>query len=733
LQEARVQKAVTDRRADQLENEINDLQSTNMEGEQKYIKLDQERNSLIHQVRDLEQRLEEWTDSGLPARLQRLENELNESTAKLHQESILRGDVESRLQREIADRASEQSDHRRAHAESEVMSSKLAAAQEQITQMAAGDDRKRRLHEDLRTQVQEKASNVDELEGELQNERYRAAQMETENSDLRGTVNDLSNELERTRQTASEKEAHLVMEQNLRNAEQEAHQTYHREQERAASLAIEHQRTMELEFAEAQRALDTSHQYKLESADARYVQLQQEYENMHELLMRVQQENKSLTNRLEDQRTDSTDRMQQLNDALKDADERSHTLMVRHGAELNASKDEVRTLQERLVEFCESAVANHEVMQTQVDRLRVLCGHVKGDCDSLMLSTDSTRSKVESVRQSLEGPLVSFSNENKHRTSRLMEKVQKLQSELEDAKDQVRLFVFIFCCCLLSQMLLFVALSHRLLTSIRFPFQPSQRPQLFLFSFSFTFSSLSQIATLSLQRDTEHGQLIMAQDQVSRLQYDLNGSQRERVGEQAHTKEQLLAAQSETTTARNIIGDLESRLRQAMDQLTNANTQNGILQQECQMTRTSLAEAQERHGQESDTMKELLERTEHQHRRSRTETDGLHAELTAVKKQLQIEGGRSQSFEEERAALEESARSAHARVRDAETRSSDRIKKLKDELHKLHEQLDSTRDLYNKVRDARDQMRDDNQALKLEMETFQRNMQANMHVKGSED
>ena len=69
------------------------------------------------------------------------------------------------------------------------------------------------------------------------------------------------------------------------------------------------------------------------------------------------------------------------------------------------------------------------------------------------------------------------------------------------------------------------------------------------------------------------------------------------------------------------VGDLENRLRQAMDQLTVANTQNGILQQECEMTRTGLAEAQERHGRESDTLKELLERTEQQHRRNRTDAD----------------------------------------------------------------------------------------------------------------
>jgi|TARA_B110000091_G_C13812464_1_gene475910 chromosome segregation ATPase len=225
----------------------------------------------------------------------------------------------------------------------------------------------------------------------------------------------------------------------------------------------------------------------------------------------------------------------------------------------------------------------------------------------------------------------------------------------------------------------------------------------------------------------------MAQDQISRLQYDLNGSQRDRVGDQAHTKEQLLAAQSETTTAKNIIVELENRLQQAMDQLTNANTQNGLLQQDCQVTRTSLAEMQDRQNREADNLKQMLDNTNKQHRKARTECDTIRSELMAVRKQLQIEGQRTKEFEAERQSLEEAAHAAHARVRDTETRSTDRIKKLKDELHKLHEQLDTTRDLYNKVRDARDQMRDDNQNMRNEMDTFQRNLQQNMRVKGGDE
>ena len=412
----------------------------NMDMEQKQARLESENHQLNTQVKNLTQRLDEWHDSGLPSRLERLENELQDTNAKLHQENILRGDVENRLQREIGERANEQSEHRNAMNQMESLATKVSEAHDKINEMTSSEDRQRRVAEDLRAQVQEQVSRIDELEGELQSEKYRLTQLDLENGDLRAQVNDVNADLSRIRQQSTEREAQYAAEQGQRVSEQEAMQQYSQAKERELYTAIEEKRSLELMHVDALRAVEAQFQYKLETADTRYVQLQHEYENLHELLMRVQQENKAMTERLEAQRGDSNGRMGTLTEALRAADERVHTLMVQHGAAMNQSKDEIQTLQERLVKFCESAVANHEAMQTQVDRLRVMCGHVQGDCDFLKLATDTTRSRVESVQQSVEQPLINFSNECKHKVAKLVAEVQKCQSELEDAKDQVRRF-----------------------------------------------------------------------------------------------------------------------------------------------------------------------------------------------------------------------------------------------------------------------------------------------------
>lgn len=445
-----MQKAVSDQRADLIENELEEFRMRNTDLENRYSRVEADNQSLNIEVKDLSQRLNEFNNSGLPAHLERVENELQETTAKLHQENVLRSDVENRLEREVADRANEQLKHQHTMNEMESLVKKMNAAHDKIAEMSSGEDRQRRIAEELRLQIQEQSSRIDELEGELQQEKYRVGQLTTENKNLHGQVTDATTEVSRIMQQNADREAQNAAENMRRTKEIESLQAYGQAKERELHTAIEEKRSLELMHVDEQRAIEAQHQHKLEAADTRYVQLQREYENMHKLLMRVQQENKSLTERLENQRKDSKDRMQQLTDALSAADERAHTMVVKHVAELNVSKDEIRTLQERLVEFCESALTNHEAMQTQVDRLRTMCGHVQGDCDILKQATYTTKSRVETVQQSLQQPIINFSNECKHRIGQLIQESERNRAELEDAKDQVSVFIFINLCLFTS-------------------------------------------------------------------------------------------------------------------------------------------------------------------------------------------------------------------------------------------------------------------------------------------
>jgi len=283
-----------------------------MERESVFGKLQQDNQGLANQVADLTQRLEEWQDSGLPVRLERLENDLHETNVKLSQENILRGDVEVRLQREITERATEQAGHTRAVHEAEALLSKLNATQDRVADIVAAEERQRRMNEDLKHQIQDYASRTDELEGATQSERYRANQLTDENQELRSQVHDLSAEVSRLRQQTKDHVVQSEAEMGQRMAEQEAMQAYRDQKERERTSFVEEKRNMELAHSDEVRVLEAQSQYKLEQADTRYVQLQREYENMHELLMRVQQENKSLTSRLESQRGDANERMNQV-------------------------------------------------------------------------------------------------------------------------------------------------------------------------------------------------------------------------------------------------------------------------------------------------------------------------------------------------------------------------------------------------------------------------------------
>ena len=240
-----------------------------MDLEQKLSKFDSENYQLKHQIKDLTQRLDEWHDSGLPVRLERLENDLQETNAKLHQENILRSHVENRLQREIAERANEQSEHRTTMNEMELLVTKINAAHEKIGEMSAMDDRQRRVTEELRTQVQEQTSHVDELEGELQQEKYRTGQLNTENMELRTQVTDMNADISRMHQESTERETQYAKEQGQRISDHEVMQAYGQQKEKEVHVLIEEKRALELMQADALRANVAQFQYKLENADTR--------------------------------------------------------------------------------------------------------------------------------------------------------------------------------------------------------------------------------------------------------------------------------------------------------------------------------------------------------------------------------------------------------------------------------------------------------------------------------
>ena len=195
--------------------------------------------------------------------------------------------------------------------------------------------------------------------------------------------------------------------------EKESARAQHDDLKAQLKAAVAEARERELLHGDARRSTEARFQYKIESLDAQYVQLQKEYENMHSLLLRVQKENKTLTERIDAQRNEAKDSASRLSEELKASDERLHTAAVKSRAELAEAKDRERALQERIVSMMRSFVNTQEAMQSQIDRLRKMTGHISGNCNSMRKQTDALRSRCETASEAITQPLAAFSNEMK--------------------------------------------------------------------------------------------------------------------------------------------------------------------------------------------------------------------------------------------------------------------------------------------------------------------------------
>ena len=282
--------------------------------------------------------------------------------------------------------------------------------------------------------------------------------------------------------------------------------------------------------------------------------------------------------------------------------------------------------------------------------------------------------KAQNSKDSLSQPLAQFSNECKNAIADMSDTVVALEATAQDAKDE--------------------------------------------------------IATLTLQRDEEHGALIMSQEQISRLQHDLNNLRKQREGDSRHTEDRLRAAAAETNTAKSLLDGMEHKLHKKMEELADSNEQNGRLQQRCQEIAAALAAARADFKRKEDQLRHTLDSKSKAHRDAQSEVGQHRAEITAKRKQLIQQRTRIEILEKSQATLQGKVRELQVRERDAEGNNARRLQALKNELQNLHEQLDRTRMLYDQVRTARDQIRDDNLSLKQEMETFRMNINAN--VKGGE-
>ena len=101
-----------------------------------------------------------------------------------------------------------------------------------------------------------------------------------------------------------------------------------------------------------------------------------------------------------------------------------------------------------------------------------------------------------------------------------------------------------------------------------------------------------QLATSMLQRDDEHGQLIMAQDNIGRLKHQIANLNSRLESEVGQAEERIRKLNAETIANNKLRSDMEMRLHSKMEEVELATKQNTKLQLDRQNLQEKLSSLQ---------------------------------------------------------------------------------------------------------------------------------------------
>lgn len=615
------------RRVDMVEAELEEAHATDASLRNEIDVLKRKNSVLETKCNKLEDRLIDLQDIGLHQKAKRLESELARAKASMRDESLRCHDLEAELQRQKADRQLDSDQHQRALTEIETLTGELRATKNKLTDAMSSEYHHKTLIEDLRNQIVEHTSRADRFQTAFEEEKQKTETSEHSQGIYKSQVAELETMNARLRQKLQEKDMKLAEQVASSTADKESAASRYKDLEGRLRTIVAEAREREIYQGDVKRATEARFQHKVESLDTQYVQLQNEYESMHELLLKVQNENTELTHRIDTIRKKYKEKEIEVSKAATACDERIYTEGVKYRAKIQKAEDRARDLQERLVGMMKSFVNAHEAMQSQLDRLRTMSGSVQEDCQSIRRETDAFHSKCMSASESITQPLIAYSSETKSIFLRLCNKAALLENNLEDSRDE--------------------------------------------------------LVAAKLHIDTERGQLIMANESINHLKHEITGLQQARKDEEAHTAERLRASASECSTAQNLVEELETRVTKYIDQLTAANGQNAQLQKQCQELRNELQDAKDQHQNEYDAIKEMLETSEKSVRSARASQDELASELNSALRQLEMENQRAAEYQNEKSAMERVRLEADRRVQMSEQAYIHKIKGLKDELHAL--------------------------------------------------
>jgi chromosome segregation ATPase len=399
---------------------------------------------------------------------------------------------------------------------------------------------------------------------------------------------------------------------------------------------------------------------KLDRMDNQYISLQNEYTTLNQVLEKVQKDKTMKLEEFEEERRVFREKLHELTELRQIEAEVAHENETRHKVERARLVDEIARMEEELQGVLSSYGGELAHIKSSLAGLARGCKEYQTDFNEVVGKVKSMASRVNMFSDQVWKPIEKYSSMLKNGLQKVQQENVLLRSRLEDTKDQ--------------------------------------------------------LATSMLQRDDEHGQLIMTQDTIGRLQHQLAALRSRLESEVSQAEEKARKADGNARASAKLRNDMEARLHAKMQEVEKTNRTNTTLQLDRQHLYDDLAKSQSQLTRSLNEEKEKYNQLSTNLRRCEQKLQDTQRELALVQRDYKTTATRADMLAGDRSNMQEAIVKLKTHVKNQEGQHVRNTKSLKSELSKLHEQMGRTRELYQQAKQARDHLREDNINLKTEMD-----------------
>ncbi len=418
----------------------------------------------------------------------------------------------------------------------------------------------------------------------------------------------------------------------------------------------------EQSLANSKRLKEAQEDYrqKLDRMDTQYISLQNEYTTLNQVLEKVQKDKTMKLEEFEEERKVFREKLHELTELRQLEAEVAHENETRHKVERARLVDEIARMEDELQAILSNYGSELSNMKSLLATLSRGCMEYQADMNELGIKVKSMASRITVFSDQIWKPVEKYSSMLKNGLLSVQQENIHLRSRLEDAKDQ--------------------------------------------------------LATSMLQRDDEHGQLIMSEDTIGRLQHQLAALKSRFESEVSQAEEKARKAEGDALASAKLRADMEKRLHAKMEEVEKTNRVNTTLQLDRQHLYDDLAKSQSHLTRSLNEEKDKYNDLSASFRSCQQKLQDTERELQLVRRDYKTTAARADMLAGEKSNMHDAIVSLKNQVKTQDSQHIRNTKSLKNELAKLHEQMGRTRGLYQQAKQARDHLREDNMNLKMEMD-----------------